>query len=91
MANESETQDQGDRRRTAVDIAVLKTEVLTLGREMSELKRVNSEQSAKLDAVLLQLSAARGGLRTMLWLGASMAGFGGAVVWIIQHLISGRP
>lgn len=77
-----------DRRQTAVDIAVLKTQVNTLGREMGELKRVNAEQSAKLDSMLQQMAEARGGLRTTLWFGGAMATFGGAIAWAIEHLMS---
>lgn len=85
------TQDQTERRQTAVDIAVLKSEVSTLGREMAELKRVNATQSEKLDRVLEQLSEAKGGLRTMLWFGGAMASCGGALVWVMQHLLTGKP
>ena len=86
----TEAQDQTERRQTGIDIAVLKEQVNTLGREMGELKRVNASQSDKLDLVLTQLSEAKGGLRTMLWFGGAMSGVGAVFVWVIQHLI-GKP
>lgn len=84
----SDPQHLDDRRQTAVDIAVLKEQVSTLGREMVDLKRVNASQSEKLDLVLTQLSEAKGGLRVTLWFGGAMASVGAAVVYVIQHLVS---
>ena len=80
-----------ERRQQAVAIAVLQEQVTTLGREMGELKKVNQQQSEKLDAMLQQMAEARGGLRTTLWFGGAMATFGGVVAWAIEHLVSKGP
>lgn len=73
----------------AVDVAVLKEQMRTLASSMSDMKEVNRQQSEKLDRVLTQLSEAKGGWRTMLWMGgaaATLAGILGA--WI--GLLTGR-
>lgn len=80
-----------ERRQQAVAIGVLQEQVNTLGREMSELKKVNAEQSVKLTQILEQMAEARGGVRTMLWFGGAMATFGGAIAWAIEHLVSKHP
>lgn len=81
-----------ERRQQAVAIGVLQEQVNTLGREMSELKKLNADQSAQLTKILEQLAEARGGVRTMLWFGGAMATFGGAVAWALEHLMGkGHP
>ncbi len=83
-----------ERRQQAVSIAVLQEQVTTLGREMGELKKVNQQQSEKLDVMLQQMAEARGGLRTTLWFGGSMATFGGALAWGIEqfvHILGKHP
>lgn len=80
-----------ERRQQAVAIGVLQEQVNTLGREMSELKRVNAEQSVKLTQILEQMAEARGGVRTMLWFGGAMATFGGGAAWAIEHLLGKHP
>ena len=79
-----------ERRQQAVAIGVLQEQVNTLGREMAELKKVNADQSAKLDRMLEQMAEARGGLRTTLWFGGAMAAFGGAIAWALEHLVKGH-
>jgi len=76
-----------ERRQQAVAIGVLQEQVNTLGREMSELKKVNAEQSVKLDRMLEQMAEARGGLRTTLWFGGAMAATGSAIAWAVQQLV----
>lgn len=79
-----------ERRRMAVDIAVLQQEVKTLSRDMAELKATNKAQTEKLDQVLEKLSEARGGARTLMLIGGAgisiAATIGGAVAWALAHV-----
>lgn len=69
-----------------IAIAVLETKVESQGREIGELKALIREMSGKLDSVATTLSEARGGWRLMMLLGGASATFGGALVWVFQHL-----
>jgi len=81
-----------ERRQQAVAIGVLQEQVNTLGREMGELKVLNARQSEQLTKILEQMAEARGGVRTMLLFGGAMATFGGAVAWVVEHLLGrGHP
>jgi hypothetical protein len=72
-----------ERRQQAVAIGVLQEQVSTLGREMAELKKVNADQSAKLDQVLTQLARADGGYRAFMWLGGFIVALNGLVIaWL---------
>lgn len=73
----------------AVDVAVLKEQMRTLATSLSEMKEVNRQQSEKLDKVLTQLSEAKGGWRTMLWMGGAAATLSGILgAWI--GLLTGK-
>ncbi len=57
----------------AVDVGVLKKEMEAVTATLADMKQVNKEQSAKLDTIMAQLSEAKGGWRTMMWIGGSFA------------------
>ena len=45
----------------------------------------------KLDAVLDKLSEARGGWRTLMWLGGAAATLGGVITWFLTHTVTVGP
>lgn len=57
----------------AVDVGVLKKEMEAVTNALADMKRVNEKQSEKLDKIVDQLSEAKGGWRTMMWLGGAFA------------------
>jgi hypothetical protein len=79
-------QDAVDRQNMAVDIGVLQTQMASVLAGQSDQKRVNADQSAQLQRILDELATARGGWRTLLWLGGAAASAGGLVAWISQHI-----
>jgi len=79
----SPRQDQPDSHLMAVDVAVLKEQMATVTANLSDMKQVNKNQSEKLDVILTQLSEAKGGWRTMMWLGGAFAGMSALIAtWI---------
>lgn len=52
---------------------------------MEDLQESNKQQTAKLDQVLLALSEAKGGWRTVMLIGGAASTAGGFVTWAIGH------
>lgn len=72
-------------RDNAVSLAVLEIEVSYLKAGMADLKVTNSQQSAKLDAIINTMAEARGGWRTLLLIGGAAGTAGGFLSWAISH------
>lgn len=72
-----------------INIARLQEQVNHLTQSMEELQESNKELTAKLDQVLLALSEARGGWRTLMLVGGAAATVGGFVTWAISHFSRG--
>lgn len=53
---------------------------------MADLQESNQQLTDKLDQVLLTLSEARGGWKTLMVVGGAASTLGAALSWIIQHL-----
>jgi hypothetical protein len=53
---------------------------------MAGLQESNQQLTAKLDQVLLTLSEARGGWKTLMVVGGAASSAGAAIAWVIQHL-----
>lgn len=80
-------QSQAEALATArIDIARLEVEVGHLSRSMADLQESNQQLTDKLDQVLLTLSEARGGWKTLMVVGGAASTLGAALSWIIQHL-----
>jgi hypothetical protein len=78
--------DQAEALATArINIARLEVQVGSLTKGMAELQESNQQLTAKLDQVLLTLSEARGGWRTMMIVGGAATSVGAALSWIVQH------
>ena len=82
----------------SVAIAILKERTEVLGREMRELKENQRRElealresqdklSGKVDRVLTVMSEARGGWRTVVYVGGVASAVASAVAWIIGHFI----
>lgn len=57
-----------------------------LDERMKAMERDMEGVNKKLDLVLTALSEARGGWRTLMWLGGAVAALGGVLGWALQHL-----
>lgn len=72
-----------------INIARLQEQVTHLSQGMDDLQASNEQLTAKLDQVLLALSEARGGWRTLMLVGGAAATIGGFVTWAISHFSRG--
>jgi hypothetical protein len=80
-------QSQAEALATArIDIARLEVEVGHLTRSMADLQESNQQLTAKLDQVLLTLSEARGGWKTLMFVGGLASSLGAVMTWVIQHV-----
>lgn len=65
-----------------INIARLEAEVGHLTAGMADL-------SAKMDAVLTQLSEAKGGWKTLMLVGGAASSFGAGLSWLLAHVPKG--
>ena len=72
-----------------INIARLESEVAHLTRSMGEVKESQADMAAKLDAVLLTLSEARGGWKTLMLVGGAASTIGALVTWAITQFSKG--
>jgi hypothetical protein len=80
-------QSQAEALATArINIARLEVQVGNLTQGMADLQESNQQLTAKLDQVLLTLSEARGGWRTMMIVGGAASSVGAALTWLVQHM-----
>lgn len=70
-----------------IDIARLEVEVGHLTRSVIDLQESNHELTVKLDQVLLTVSEARGGSKTLMVVGGAASSAGAALAWIVQHMV----
>jgi prefoldin subunit 5 len=68
-----------------INIARLQEQVDHLTAGMEDLQETNKELNAKIDQVLLTLSEARGGWKTLVLVGGAASALGGAVTWFAAH------
>lgn len=71
--------------KARIDISRLEVEVSHLTTGMGELQESNKQLTAKLDQVLLALSEARGGWRTLMLVGGAASTAGAGITWLMQH------
>lgn len=69
-----------------VDIARLEAQQEGMGREIGELKDMVRALTATVNAMRDDITAAKGGWRTLMLLGGASASAGGAITWLLQHL-----
>lgn len=75
--------------RARIDIGRLEVEVNHLRQGMADLQESNQQLTAKLDQVLLTLSEARGGWKTLMVVGGAASTAGAALSWVFQHFAKG--
>lgn len=81
-----DTLQQEALQQAHIDIAVLKSELANLRREVDDLKTAVDKLTETLVAVNMTLSEARGGWKFMMLLGGGAATFGSFVTWALTHL-----
>lgn len=69
-----------------IQIARLEVDVMHLTKSVEELKESNREQTEKIDQVLLALSSARGGWRTLMLVGGAASTIGALATWAFSQL-----
>lgn len=72
-----------------INIARLQEQVTHLSEGMQDLQESNALLTAKLDQVLLALSEARGGWKTLMLVGGAASTVGGFITWAIGHFSKG--
>lgn len=72
-----------------INIGVLQAQVGHLTQSMDDLQESNKQLTAKLDQVLITLSEARGGWRTLMIVGGAASTAGAGLTWIAQHFAKG--
>lgn len=75
-----------ERQEHAVSIGVLQEQMRNVIAGQADQKIVNAAQSKQLGEILEKLSEAKGGWRTLMWLGGAAASLGGALAWAAQHI-----
>lgn len=68
-----------------VEFGYIKGAVASLQAQVAEIKAQQKEIDGKLDIVLEKLSEARGGWKTLMWLGGASSAAGAAVSWIVAN------
>lgn len=72
-----------------INIKGLQVEVAHLTQSMEELSESNRQQTIKIDQVLLALSEAKGGWRTLMLVGGAASSAGGLIAWAANYLFKG--
>ncbi|MBV6321892.1 hypothetical protein [Duganella violaceipulchra] len=72
-----------------ISIATLEAEVSHLTAGMIDLKASQAAMGAKLDAVLAQLSEAKGGWKTLMLVGGAASSIGAGLTWLLNHIPKG--
>lgn len=72
-----------------IHIGQLQVEVKHLTQGMHELQESNEQLTLKVDQVLLALSEARGGWRTLMLVGGAASTAGGLLSWAVTHFSKG--
>lgn len=71
-----------------INIGRLQVEVAHLTQSMESLQESNKELTDKLDQVLLALSEARGGWRTLMLVGGAASSVGAFLAWAVTHFFT---
>lgn len=74
-----------DLTQARIDIARMEVQIETLTQGLDDLRASNQQLQSKLDQVLLALSEARGGWRTLMLVGGAASSIGAGLTWLLQH------
>jgi hypothetical protein len=69
-----------------VEFGEIKGAVASLQAQMTDFKARQAVVETKVDLVLEKLSEAKGGWRTLMWLGGAASSFGAAIGWFASQL-----
>lgn len=69
-----------------IDIGRLETEVTHLTKLIDELKLSNAAINQNLNTIQRTLDEARGGWRTLMWIGGASATLGSLFTWALTHV-----
>lgn len=72
--------------KDSLQIARLEERLATVVRDMESQNEQLAAMRVQLEQVLAALGEARGGWKTLMWLGGAAASFGGAISWALNHL-----
>lgn len=73
--------------RDSLQIARLEEQVRTINRDMQTQTLQLQAMHKQLGEVLDTLNRASGGWKTLMWLGGASAVVGGAVSWVLDHVV----
>lgn len=73
--------------RDSLQIARLEEQVRTINRDMQAQTMQLEAMQLQLGKVLDALNQASGGWKTLMWLGGAAAVVGGAVSWVLDHVV----
>ena len=73
--------------RDSLQIARLEEQVRTINRDMQTQTLQLQAMQKQLSEVLDALNRASGGWKTLMWLGGAAATVGGAVSWVLDHVV----
>lgn len=69
-----------------IKVGMLQVQVDHLSDSLAALQESNQQLAAKVDQVLLALSEARGGWRTLMMVGGAASTVGAGLSWVLQHM-----
>jgi hypothetical protein len=69
-----------------INIARLEVQVASLTKGLADVHESNRQLTDKLDQVLITLSEARGGWKTLMVVGGAASTAGALLSWVLQHL-----
>lgn len=72
-----------------INIGRLQVQFEHLTLSMHDLQESNEQLTLKVDQVLLALSEARGGWKTLMLVGGAASSAGGLIAWIVSHVFKG--
>jgi prefoldin subunit 5 len=85
----TDTNQSKELTQARLDIARLEVQVAHLTASTARLEGSNQQLTEKLDQVLLTLSEARGGWKTLMVVGGAASAAGGLFTWFMQHIFKG--
>lgn len=69
------------------DIAMHKAEIAELRRDISDLHAVVREMRDAMRGMSETMAEARGGWKTLIWIGTSCASMGAGLTWLAEHIL----
>jgi TolA-binding protein len=76
----------GQPTRDSIQIARLEEQFSAMRHALDEMAEAQRQTQHQLSEMRMQLEAARGGWRTLMWLGGAAASFGAFTSWAASHV-----